>query len=38
MAQEKLLENKVKIYLESIGVYSFGTPKQTMLVAPCGYY
>ena len=37
MAQEKQFENKVKRYLESIGVYSFGTPKQD-IVAPCGYY
>ena len=28
MPAEKLFENKVKRYLESIGVYSLGTPKQ----------
>lgn len=38
MAQEKIFENKVKRYLESIGVYSLGTPREKMSVDPIGYY
>lgn len=38
MAQEKKFENKVKKYLESMGVYPFGTPEQRMNNAPIGYY
>ena len=38
MAQEKYFENKVKRYLESIGCYNFGTPKQNIIIPPCGYY
>ena len=30
MAQEKLYENKIKSYLESIGVYPFGTASQNI--------
>lgn len=38
MAAEKNFENKVKKWLESIGVYSLGTGKDKMTVVPCGYY
>lgn len=38
MAEEKIFENKVKRYLESIGVYSLGTPRDKMPVEPIGYY
>lgn len=38
MAQEKQFENKVKRYLESNGIYAFGTPIQKMTVSPVGYY
>ena len=38
MAQEKQLENKVKSYLESIGCYALGTPKQNMIHEITGYY
>ena len=38
MAEEKIFENKVKRYLESIGVYSLGTPRHAMSVEPIGYY
>lgn len=38
MAAEKNFENRVKKFLESEGIYPFGTPKQKMLVEPCGYY
>lgn len=38
MAAEKNFENKVKRYLESIGVYDLGTGADKMKVAPCGYY
>ena len=38
MAAEKMFENKIKRYLESIGVYPFGTPNQKMHVKPIGYY
>ena len=36
MAQEKIFENKVKRYLESIGCYNFGTPNH-LLKNPIGY-
>lgn len=38
MAKEKNFENRVKRYLESVGVYALGTPKQKMTVKPKGYY
>lgn len=38
MNSEKIFENKVKRYLESIGVYSLGTPRTAMSVDPIGYY
>lgn len=38
MAQEKSFENKVKRYLESKGVYPFGTPAQDITVPVVGYY
>lgn len=38
MASEKNFENKIKRYLESVGVYPFGTPKDKMTVPIKGYY
>ena len=38
MAAEKQFENQVKRYLESVGVYSLGTPRDKMDVEPVGYY
>lgn len=38
MAQEKIFENKVKKYLESIGCYPFGTAKQDIITPPIGYW
>lgn len=38
MAQEKLFENKVKKYLESIRCYAFGTPKQDLIYPINGYW
>lgn len=38
MAQEKNLENRVKKWLQSVGIYPVGTPKNKMAVAPKGYY
>lgn len=38
MAQEKNLENKVKDYLESIGCYALGTPKQKITKPIIGYW
>lgn len=38
MAQEKSFENKVKRYLESNGIYPFGTPTQNITVPVIGYY
>ena len=35
---EKYFENKVKSYLESIGCYSFGTPKQDLIEPINGYW
>lgn len=38
MAAEKNFENRLKRWLESIGVYPLGTAKDKMPVPPCGYY
>ena len=38
MAAEKNFENRLKKWLESIGVYPLGTEKQKMIVPPIGYY
>lgn len=38
MAKEKLYENQIKRYLQSVGVYALGTPKHKMTVDPVGYY
>ena len=38
MAQEKSFENRVKSYLESQGIYAFGTPKQGITAPVIGYY
>lgn len=38
MAAEKNFENKVKRWLESMGIYPLGTAEQDMHVYPCGYY
>ena len=38
MGAEKTFEEKLKDWLESEGIYPLGTPKQDMLVAPCGYW
>lgn len=38
MAQEKIYENKIKSYLESIGVYPFGTASQNITTPIIGYY
>ena len=38
IAGEKLFENKLKRWLESEGIYAFGTPKNKMTVEPCGYW
>lgn len=38
MAQEKQFENKVKSYLESIGCYALGTPKQDITEPIVGYW
>lgn len=35
---EKTFENKVKRYLESVGVYGLGTPRDKMEADPVGYY
>lgn len=37
-ASEKNFENKVKRYLQSVGVYALGTEKHKMKVTPVGYY
>ncbi len=36
--REKQFEEKVKRYLESVGVYRLGTPKDQMPVKPRGYW
>lgn len=38
MAQEKSFENRVKGFLESKGIYPFGTPKQNITTPIAGYY
>ena len=38
MAAEKNFENRLKKWLESIGVYPLGTEKQKMTVPVIGYY
>ena len=38
IAAEKNFENKVKKFLESVGVYALGTPIQKMTTKPIGYY
>lgn len=38
MQTEKQFENSVKKYLQSIGIYSLGTPKNKMPIPPVGYY
>lgn len=38
MAAEKNFENRVKKWLESIGVYPLGTPRNKMKVEPIGYW
>lgn len=38
MPAEKTFENKLKRWLESEGIYPFGTPKNKMITAPCGYW
>lgn len=36
--KEKCFENKIKRYLESLGIYRLGTPSNKMLLKPIGYY
>lgn len=38
MAQEKNFENKVKDFLESVGIYAIGTSDTEMTKPPIGYY
>lgn len=38
MAAEKLFENRIKQFLQSLGIYALGTPIQKMNVPPIGYY
>ena len=38
MGKEKLFENQIKKYLQSVGVYPLGTPRCKMMVSPVGYY
>ena len=38
MAAEKQFENKIKRFLESVGVYPLGTPDDKMRISPVGYY
>lgn len=38
MAGEKNFETRLKHWLESVGVYPLGHPKDQMRVPPCGYY
>lgn len=38
MAGEKNFENRLKRWLESVGIYPLGHPKDQMPVPPCGYY
>lgn len=36
--QEKLLENRIKRFLESKGIYRLGTPKQKKIIRQIGFY
>lgn len=38
MAAEKIFENRVKKWLQSLGIYPLGTAKDKMPVPPIGYY
>ena len=38
MGQEKQFENRIKKYLQSVGVYPLGTPRCKMMISPVGYY
>ena len=38
MAGEKNFENRLKRWLESVGIYPLGYPKDKITVHPCGYY
>lgn len=38
IAEEKNFENKLKRWLQSVGIYALGTPTQAMKVVPVGYY
>lgn len=38
MAAEKNFENRVKNYLQGLGIYPLGTGKDKMTVPPIGYY
>ncbi len=38
MPAEKNFENRVKKYLQSLGIYPLGTGKDKMTVSPIGYY
>ncbi len=38
MSREKLFENQIKKYLQSVGVYPLGTPRYKMMISPVGYY
>ena len=38
MAAEKRFENRIKVFLQSMGIYALGTPVQNMKVPPIGYY
>lgn len=38
MASEKLFENKVKKWLQSVGIYAAGTPSNHMSAEQCGWF
>ena len=38
MAGEKNFENRLKRWLESVGIYPLAHPKDKITVHPCGYY
>ena len=38
MAREKVFEERLKMWLESEGIYALGTPKQDITAPPCGYW
>lgn len=38
MAAEKSFETKLKVWLESEGIYALGTEQQKMTTPPCGYW